>query len=61
MEIIGEKNYKQKNEEYLEMQAEDEVFGDIHAYDIAKNEYYLENDIKPLSYDAWQFAWRTQA
>ncbi|WP_277678193.1 ABC transporter permease [Gracilibacillus dipsosauri] len=45
-----------KNEEYLEMQAEDEVFGDIHAYDIAKNEYYLENDIKPLSYDAWQFA-----
>ncbi|WP_058305822.1 ABC transporter permease subunit [Gracilibacillus massiliensis] len=42
-----------ETEDYKESQEEME----FAAFDseIAKNEYYLENDIKPHPYDAWQF------
>ncbi len=42
-----------ENEDYRESQEEMEYAG--FDSQIALNEYYLENDIKPQPYDAWQF------
>lgn len=46
---------QEENEEYQTLMEEDEFFGDMYAVDIAINNYHLENDLKPLPYDAWQF------
>ncbi|WP_018932052.1 ABC transporter permease [Gracilibacillus lacisalsi] len=43
----------QENEELLEVNEEVEYFG--FDSEIAINEYHIENDVKPLPYDAWQF------
>ncbi|HSP22219.1 MAG TPA: ABC transporter permease subunit [Planococcus sp. (in: firmicutes)] len=34
---------------------EDEFAGFANPFVIQKNEYYLENDIKPLPYDGWEY------
>ncbi|MFC4389096.1 ABC transporter permease [Gracilibacillus marinus] len=44
----------QENEQYIK-DAEEFGFEDMYASDIAKNNYYLENDIQPTGYKAWQF------
>ncbi|QGH33076.1 ABC transporter permease subunit [Gracilibacillus salitolerans] len=43
----------QENEELLEVNEEMEFLG--FDSEIAINEYHIENDVKPLPYDAWQF------
>ncbi len=43
----------QENEEFLEVNEEVEFFR--FDSEIAINEYHIENDVKPLPYDAWQF------
>ncbi|MFD2658063.1 ABC transporter permease [Gracilibacillus thailandensis] len=58
---IDEQNYNdnwkeqlaQENEELLEANEEVEFFR--YDSEIAINEYHIENDVKPLPYDAWQF------
>lgn len=40
------------DEDMEDMDVEDT---DIYSEDMAKNNYYLEHDIKPASYDAWAF------
>ncbi|MGP4071004.1 ABC transporter permease [Piscibacillus sp. B03] len=44
----------QENEE-LQKDASEVGFEGLHASTIAKNNYYLENDIRPTGYQAWQF------
>ncbi|MDX8046349.1 ABC transporter permease [Gracilibacillus sp. S3-1-1] len=48
-----EQQLTQENEEYRELNQEGDFFG--FDSEIQKNEYRIENDIPPLSYDAWQF------
>ncbi|MFD1361978.1 ABC transporter permease [Lentibacillus salinarum] len=52
-------NWRQAlQDENAEMQKEmeqDEMMQGIHTSQIEKNNYYLENDIQPAPYDAWQF------
>ncbi|KAB8137903.1 ABC transporter permease [Gracilibacillus oryzae] len=43
-----------ENEEYREIASEDEFMEGAYDADIAKNEFYIQNDMKPASYDAWQ-------
>lgn len=49
---------KEENEEILGNQNVDEEDlsqGDFYSNNVAKNNYYLEHDIKPASYNAWTF------
>ncbi|WP_337189844.1 ABC transporter permease [Sediminibacillus terrae] len=43
---------EQENAEIAEGSSEEEV---ANHWGIQENNYYLDNDIKPLEYDAWQF------
>ncbi|WP_369404813.1 ABC transporter permease [Piscibacillus salipiscarius] len=44
----------QENEE-LKQEAEEVGFEGMYSSQIAKNNYYLENDIRPTGFKAWQF------
>ena len=44
-----------ENEALTEEMQESEFAADFNSQQIEKNEYHIENDIKPAEYDAWQF------
>ncbi|MEN1968402.1 ABC transporter permease [Lentibacillus sp. N15] len=46
---------QQKNDDMTKEMQEDEDMQGLHDYDITKNNYYLEHDLQPAKYDAWQF------
>ncbi|WP_309245566.1 ABC transporter permease [Virgibacillus proomii] len=49
-QVLEDKNKKLEKE-----MKKDEFAAEINPLTIAKNNYYLENDIQPEPYDAWQF------
>lgn len=46
---------KTENEELTKEMQEDEFMVDINTQQIEMNQYHIDNDIKPVPYDAWQF------
>ncbi|GGP09098.1 ABC transporter permease [Oceanobacillus neutriphilus] len=46
---------QQENEELAQEMEEEEFLQDFNTSLIEQNNYYLENDIQPAGYDAWQF------
>lgn len=46
---------QQNNDEMTKEMQEDKDLQGLYNEDIAKNNYYLEHDLKPAKYDAWQF------
>jgi len=46
---------QEENEQLTTEMEEDGFFISINTPVIEKNNYYLENDIQPINYDAWQF------
>ncbi|WP_040982550.1 ABC transporter permease [Oceanobacillus jeddahense] len=46
---------QEENEELTKEMEEEELLQDFNTGLIEQNNYYLENDIQPASYDAWQF------
>ncbi len=46
---------QQENEELKKEMEKEEMMQGFNTRQIEKNSYYLENDIQPSSYDAWQF------
>lgn len=46
---------QQENEELKKEMEKEEMMQGFNTSQIEKNNYYLENDIQPSSYDAWQF------
>lgn len=57
-EVLEEENeeYMQDNEEWIQEMDDDNGFVvEMNNSYIAKNNYYLENDIQPKPYDAWEY------
>ncbi|SEQ76624.1 ABC-2 type transport system permease protein [Virgibacillus subterraneus] len=46
---------QQENEDLKKQIEEEEMMQGFNARQIEENNYYLDNDIQPSSYDAWQF------
>ena len=46
---------REENTQLAKEMEEDEFAGFSNPFVIQKNEYYLENDVKPLPYDGWQY------
>lgn len=44
-----------ENESLTKEMEKEEIFQDINSVIIEQNNYYLENDIQPVGYGAWQF------
>ncbi|MFC4355581.1 ABC transporter permease [Chryseomicrobium palamuruense] len=44
-----------ENEKYQAEMSEEEFGGMYYQLDVERNTYHLEENIRPLSYDAWQF------
>ncbi|RLL45444.1 ABC transporter permease [Oceanobacillus piezotolerans] len=49
-----------ENEKLTEEMEQDEFMQGYNSSVIAKNNYYLENDIQPVGYGAWQFVMENQ-
>src|SRR5699024_8181180 len=44
-----------ENEQFAEEMQEEEFLTEVNTQDIERNRYHIDNDIKPVPYDAWQF------
>lgn len=59
MEEYQDENWRQtlqdENAEIQQQMEQDDMMQSFNSSQIEKNNFYLENDIQPRSYDAWQF------
>src|SRR5699024_2811594 len=44
-----------ENEQLAEEMQEEEFLTEVNTQEIEMNRYHIDNDIKPVPYDAWQF------
>ncbi|WP_017547786.1 ABC transporter permease [Salinicoccus carnicancri] len=44
-----------ENEQLTEEMQEEEFLTEVNTQEIEMNQYHIDNDIKPVTYDAWQF------